>query len=207
MTLRALLAVCLLVLAGCGAGAVSVVAPLEEVQRRAYTQPGPATLTLYTVINNKSGSGAHTGLAISASQRVLWDPAGSFYHPAAPERNDVLFGFTPNIEKVYIDYHARETFRIVEQTVTVPREVAELALRLAQDHGAAGSATCSLTTTAILRQLPGFEGFPSSYFPVKTMENFAARTGVAGRTITDDDADDNHGVLFEVTRPTGPATP
>ena len=203
MIVRLLAALAFLVLAGCTA--VSVVAPLEEVQRRAYAHPGPSSLTLYTVINNRSGSGAHTALMINASQRVLWDPAGSFYHPYAPERNDVLFGFTPNIELVYIDYHARETFRIVEQTVTVPREVAELALKLAQEQGAASQATCSITTANILRQLPGFEGFPVSYYPVQTMEAFAARTGVQGRTITDDDADDNHGVLIRVTRPEGPA--
>nr|WP_226782209.1 hypothetical protein [Oceaniglobus trochenteri] len=203
--MRALLALALLALAGCGAGAVSVVAPMEEVQRRAYVHPGPKSLTLYTVINNRSGSGAHTALMVNASQRVLWDPSGSFYHPAAPERNDVLFGFTPTIQAVYVDYHARETFRIVEQTVEVAPEVAELALKLVQEQGAAGSATCSITTTGILAKLPGFEGFPVSYFPVKTMENFAERTGVQRRTITDDDADDNHGVLFRVTRPQGPA--
>lgn len=189
----------LLALVACGAQ--SVVVPMEEVQRRAYHHPGPSTLTLYTVINNRSGSGAHTALLINASQRVLWDPAGSFHHPYAPERNDVLFGITPTIQAVYIDYHARETFRIVEQTVTVTPEVAEKALQLALAQGAASQATCALTTSNILRQLPGFEGFPSSYFPVKTMKNFAARTGVQGRTITDDDADDNHGVLFVNTRP------
>lgn len=200
---RLFLVLALLALVGCGS--VSVVAPLEEVQRRAYAHPGPSSLTLYTVINNRSGAGAHTALMISASQRVLWDPAGSFRHPAAPERNDVLFGFTPNIELVYIDFHARETFRIVEQKVTVPREVAELALKLAQERGPAAQATCSITTSGILSRLPGFEGFPLSYFPVATMKAFAARTGVEGRTITDDDADDNHGVLFQATRPLGQA--
>jgi len=203
--LRVIAALAFRALAGCAA--VSVVAPLEEVQRRAYSHPGPSSLTLYTVINNRSGSGAHTALMISGSQRVLWDPAGSFRHPHVPERNDVLYGFTPKIELVYIDYHARETFRIVEQKVTVPFEVAELALKLAQEQGAASRSTCSLTTSGILRQLPGFEGFPVSYFPVKTMEAFAARTGVKGRTITDDDADDNHGVLFVDTRPKVSAAP
>jgi hypothetical protein len=200
--LRLMAALALLVLGACAEPAV--LAPMEEVQRRAYSHPGPSSLTLYTVINNRSGSGAHTALMINASQRVLWDPAGSFYHPHAPERNDVLYGFTPNIELVYIDYHARETFRIVEQQVTVAPEVAELALRLAQEQGPAARSTCSVTTAGILRQLPGFEGFPVSYFPVATMEAFAARTGVKGRTITDDDADDNHGVLIRVTRPKGP---
>lgn len=205
MFTRALAGLAMLALTGCGMGAVSVMAPPEEVQRAAYVHPGPASLTLYTVINNRSGAGAHTALVVNASQRVLWDPSGSFYHPGAPERNDVLFGFTPNIQAVYIDYHARETFRIVEQTAEVPAEVAEQALRLVQEQGAAGQATCTVTTSGILRQLPGFEGFPVTYFPTRAMEAFAARTGVTGRTITDDDADDNHGVLIRVTRPDAPA--
>ncbi|TYB87121.1 hypothetical protein [Oceaniovalibus sp. ACAM 378] len=204
MIFRALALLAMTGLAGCGVGAVSEVAPMEEVQRRAYVHPGPSSLTLYTVINNRSGSGAHTALMISGSQRVLWDPAGSFRHPWAPERNDVLYGFNPNIQAVYEDYHARETFRIVRQSVTVSPEVAEKALRLAQEQGAAGQATCSITTTGILAQLQGFEGFPRSYFPVATMKAFAARTGDAGVTITDEDADDNHGVTFKVTRPPAP---
>lgn len=203
MIFRLCAAALLLVLAGCGAA--SVVAPMEEVQRRAYAHPGPSSLTLYTVINNRSEAGAHTALLINGSQRVLWDPAGSFYHPHAPERNDVLFGITPNVQAVYVDYHARVTFRIVEQTVEVPLAVADQAMRLAMAQGPAGQATCSVTTANILRQLPGFESFPVSYFPVKTMENFAARTGSNGRTIRDDDADDNHGVLIRRTRPLGPA--
>lgn len=203
MIVRLFATLALIALAGCTA--VSVVAPMEEVQRRAYAHPGPTSLTLYTVINNRSGAGAHTALMVSGSQRVLWDPAGSFYHPYAPERNDVLFGFTPNVQAVYIDYHARETFRIVEQTIEVPADVAERALLLVQEQGAASQATCSITTTNILRKLPGFEGFPASYYPVKTMQAFEKRTGVTGRTITDHDADDNHGVLIRVTRPKAPA--
>ncbi|WP_245866897.1 hypothetical protein [Oceaniglobus roseus] len=194
---RAFAALCLVALAACGKPVV--LAPLAEVQARAYHHPGPPALTLYTVINNRSGSGAHTALMVSGSQRVLWDPAGSFKVPFVPERNDVLFGMTEQARKIYIDYHARETFRIVEQTVEVSPETAELALKLVQEQGNAGDATCSLTTSRILSKLPGFEGFPVSWFPVKTMEAFAARTGVQGRTITDDDADENHGVLIRAT--------
>lgn len=202
MMFRLLAAGLLFALAGCTA--VSVTAPAEEVQRRAYAHPGPSTLTLYTVINNRSDAGAHTGLLISGAQRVLWDPAGTFYHPHAPERDDVLYGFTPNIEAVYEDYHARETFRIVRQTMVVPREVADRAIRLAEAQGAAGNATCGITTSQILAGLPGFEDFPKSWYPRRIQEAFAAKSGDPGRVIRDDDADDNHGVLIRVTRPAGP---
>ncbi|KKM27753.1 hypothetical protein LCGC14_1571550 [marine sediment metagenome] len=187
-----------------GCTAVSVIAPEADVQRFAYSHPGPSTLTLYTVINNRSGAGAHTGLLINGSQRILWDPAGSFYHPQAPERNDVLFGFTPAVKLVYEDYHARETFRIVEQTVEVSPEVAEQAMRLALDSGAASRMTCSISTTAILRQLPGFEAIGSNWYPKATMAAFGKLPGVTERVITDSDADANHGVLIRATRQAGP---
>ncbi len=45
----------------------------------AYREPGPATLTLYTMVNNRTGKGGHSSLMINASQRVIFDPAGSFY--------------------------------------------------------------------------------------------------------------------------------
>lgn len=192
----------LLALGGC---AEPVLAPLEEVQRRAYVSEGPAELTLYTVINNRSENGAHTALLIDGSQRVIWDPAGSFYHPHAPERNDLLYGFSPQIQAVYEDYHARETFRIVKQSVRVSPEVAEMALRLAQEQGPASDATCSLTTSGILRKLPGFESMPSSWYPKSTMAAFARLTGDQGVTIRDNDADSNHGVLIRATRQAGPA--
>ncbi|WP_099826010.1 hypothetical protein [Oceaniglobus indicus] len=197
VVLRAFAALCLVVLAACGKPAV--LDPIEEVQARAYRHPGPASLTLYTVINNTSGAGAHTALLVSGSQRALWDPAGSFKHPRVPERNDVLFGITEDVRKVYIDYHARESHRIVEQEVTVSPEVAERALQLIQAQGNAGDATCSLTTSRILSQLPGFEGFPVSWYPNKTREAFAQRTGVQGRTITDDDVDQNHSGVIRAT--------
>lgn len=191
---RAILAlIALLSLSACG---VTVMAPAEEVARRAYVHDGPPRLTLYTVINNRTDGGAHTALLINGSQRVLWDPAGSFKHPHAPEQADVLFGITPNVKLVYEDYHARETYRIVEQHIDVTPEVAERALQLARAQGAAGRSTCSITTSRILSRLPGFESFPTSFFPKSTMRAFAALPGVVTRTITDDDANDNHGVLI-----------
>ena len=186
----------LLLLAACGGPAEPVWAPDAEVQRRAHVYNGPPSLTLYTVLSSKNGSGAHTGLVVNGSQRVIFDPAGSFRHPHAPERNDVHFGFTDTIEKVYIDYHARETFDVVRQEIPVPPEVAEMALREVQSYGAVPKAQCALAVSRILARLPGFEGFGTSFFPKAAMQRFAARGAGAGRTITDDDADDNHGVLF-----------
>jgi len=124
-------------LAGCG-GAVlreEAVASQAEVDRVAYREDGPKYLTLLTMKNTGSGNGAHSGLIINASQRVLWDPAGTFGHPSIPERNDVHFGISPRIEQYYISYHSRITYYTVLQKVEVSPQVAEQALRLAITNG------------------------------------------------------------------------
>lgn len=176
-------------LAACGAE--SVWAPEEEIRAKAYSDNGPATLTLITVINNRSGAGAHSGLLINGSQRVIWDPAGTWWNPKAPERNDLHYGMTDRMVDVYIDYHTRETYRTVLQEIQVSPEVAELAIKEAAAYGAVPKAYCSLSTTTILSRLPGFESMKTTFFPVKVMEAFAKLPGVKTRTVYDDDPDDN----------------
>jgi len=176
-------------LAACGAEPVW--APEEEIRAKAYSDNGPATLTLITVINNRSGAGGHTGLLINGSQRVIWDPAGTWWSPNAPERNDLHYGMTDRMVDVYIDYHTRETYRTVLQEIQVSPEVAELAIKEAAAYGAAPKAYCSLSTTTILNRLPGFENMKTTFFPVKVMEAFAKLPGVKTRTVYDDDPDDN----------------
>lgn len=193
--LRAVLALlALLTLAACGAEPKW--APEEQVQAARYVHDGPPAITLFTVINNRSGSGAHSGLMINASERIMFDPAGTWNHPRIPERNDVHFGITPRIVNFYIDYHARETFRVVEQTVVVTPGVAELVAQRAKAYGAVPKAMCASSISSILKDVPGFESIGSTMFPNRLMDDFAKIPGVTGRTIYDEDADKNHGVLL-----------
>jgi hypothetical protein len=180
--------------AGCGAD--SVWAPADQVARAAYVHDGPPAITLFTVINNRSNAGAHSGLLINGSQRVMFDPAGTWHHPTLPERNDVHFGMTPKMVSFYVDYHARETFRVVEQTVIVTPEQAELVMQRAMAYGAVPKAQCTKSVSAILRGVPGFESLPGTWYPEKLMTAFARLPGVTERTFTDTDADSNHGVLL-----------
>ena len=195
--LRAAAALLLLVglLGGCVGPAEPKWASDEEVARAAWVDDGPPSLTLITVINNRTGSGAHTGLLINASQRVLFDPAGTWYHPQLPERNDVHFGISPPIFDFYIDYHTRITYRTVTQTIVVSPEVAELAMRKVLAHGAVPKAQCSISTSAILRSLPGFEQIPRTWFPKQLMRAFGKLPGVKEKVYTDTDPDDNSGVI------------
>ena len=177
-------------------GATSVYAPQGAVDAARYVAEPPTSITLYTVINNRSGAGAHSGLLINASQQVMFDPAGSFKHPRVPERNDVHYGITPRIVNFYIDYHARETFRVIEQTVVVSPGVAELIKQRAEAYGAVPQAQCSNSISAILNGVPGFESLGSTWYPKKLSDAFGKLPGVKSRTITDDSADKNHGVLL-----------
>ncbi len=183
-------------LSGCGGPAEPVWAPDAEVQRRAYSHDGPTSVTLFTVVSTESGAGRHSGLLINGDERILFDPAGTFRHPKAPERNDVHHGFDDRILDVYIDYHARETFDVHIQELEVSPEVARDLARAVQTYGAVPKAQCSLSITRVLSRTPGFEMIPVTYGPNRAMRAFAEIPGVSKRVISDDDAHDNHGVLI-----------
>lgn len=112
-------------------GAEPIWAPEEGLGASRYTHLGPTSVTLYTVLSTRNGSGSQAGLLTNGSQRAMFDPAGSWRHPRLPERNDVHFGVAPKMVGFYIDYHARETFNVVEQAVEVSPEVATLIMQRA----------------------------------------------------------------------------
>lgn len=184
----------LLLVAGCGT-AEPVWAPESEVQRAIHVHDGPASVALLTVINNRTGEGAHSALLINGSQRIIWDPAGTWWNPAAPERNDVHYGITPRMEEIYIDYHARETFRVVIQETELSRDVADRLISAVQAHGAAPKATCAASTSRILAGIPGFQTIERTWFPVKLMEQFDTLPGISKSVVYDDDDDDNQPLL------------
>jgi hypothetical protein len=171
-------------------------ASLEEVSRAAYTHDGPPRLTLYTMLSNDTGSGAHTSLLINGSQRVAFDPAGSFRHPQIVSRDDTVYGMTPYLVDQYTRFHARETYHVVVQELDVSPEVAEQALRLAVNHPAVQQSYCAHSTSALISQLPGFEDAPRSFFPKQLMAYFEDRGASFSRLYEYDD-DDKSKVLRE----------
>ncbi len=193
----ALIALCLVLLAACGGPAEPVWAPDSEIRKFSHAPGGPPEVVLYTVVSKASGSGAHTGLLINGRERVIFDPAGSFKLPFAPERNDVIHGVTDRVQAVYIDYHARETYDVIEQRLPVSSAQAERIARLAKGYGAVPKAQCALSITRILSQVPGFESIPVGYFPNRLSSAFGDLPGVTERRISDDDADKNHNVLIK----------
>lgn len=187
--------VAVLGLASCGADPTW--APDSEVEAVRFSPEGePTYITLYTVINNRSGSGAHSAILVNASERVIFDPAGTWYHPKLPIRNDVHFGMTDKAVAFFVDYHARSTYDVWEQKILVSPEVAEHVLKLVKEYGAVPKAMCTNATSSILRATPGFESLPSTWYPKKLGEAFGKLPGVTTKIITDDTDETNHGILL-----------
>lgn len=190
-----LLLVFLAMLGACGAAVDAPYAPEEVVRAKAYKHAGPPSITVVTVVSNRSGSGAHSALVINGSQRVIFDPAGSFFHETVPERNDVLFGISPAVLQAYRGAHARLAYHVVSQTIEVSPDQAEAALRLAQEYGAVPQAFCTQATTSVLSQVPGFEDISPSFFPSNLMRQIEARgDATTDKYFENDDGDILDGV-------------
>lgn len=158
--------------------------------RYRYVSKDPPSLTLVTSISNRSNAGAHSALIINGPERVVFNPAGSWRHPQAPEQGDFHTGFSPAMEKWFFDYHARSTFRIRAQTIEVPFDVAAQALEAARAYGSVPPAQCTRAITRIISDLPGFENFRVTWFPLKASSEFADLPGVTTVMYTDDSPDD-----------------
>lgn len=165
-------------------------ASAERVAASVYVPAGPPKLTLFTVVNNSSGSGGHTGLLVSASEQVIFDPAGSFTHADIAKRGDVLYGVSPGWVAAYKSAHARSTYHVVSQEIEVTPQQAELALQLVRNNGAVPAAYCANSTASILRQIPGFESIQVTFYPVKLMEQVAQLPGVVTNKYYENDEGD-----------------
>ncbi|AXT36073.1 hypothetical protein D1820_14445 [Phaeobacter sp. LSS9] len=160
------------------------------LERVAYRHNGPPALTLYTMINNRTGKGAHTSLMVNASERVIFDPAGSFYADVVPERDDVLFGITPGVEKAYRGSHARSTHHVVVQRLEVTPEQAQRAYQLVRSNGRVPGAFCANATASILKHVPGFESLNVTFYPGNLSEQFGALPGVTTERYRENDSAD-----------------
>jgi len=182
-------------LAACGAPVNDFEATPDVVTRTAYRHDGPPRLTLFTMVSNSSGSGAHSSLMVSASQRVIFDPAGTVRISSIPEQGDVLFGITPYIADFYTRAHARKTYHVVVQELDVSAGVAELALQRVLANGSVAKAHCTKSTSAIMRSLPGFDGISQTWYPNKLAEQFGKMPGVKTQRLYEYDEDDKSKAL------------
>lgn len=155
-----------------------------------YQSDAPPSITLYTMVNNRTGKGGHSALLINASESIIFDPAGSFFADIVPERNDVLFGISPRIEQAYRSAHARSTFHVVRQKIPVTAAQAETAYRLALANGAVPGAFCANATSGILQQVPGFDDIRQTFYPEKLQAQIAQLPGIVTDTYYEGDSAD-----------------
>ncbi|WBU56765.1 hypothetical protein [Paracoccus sediminicola] len=201
MLRRILIALALpLFLAACGAD--NKFASDEAVRAVQYRSTEQPSISLMTVIGLNRGEGGHSALLINGSQQIIFDPAGSFEHPRAPERYDVLYGITPEMRNVYIDYHARdlpgERYYVALDTVPVTREVADAAIRAAENNGAVNKAFCAVGVSNVLGSVPGFQGAPGGFSPIRLREWFRTLPRVQSTEFRDNDPRLVHGDLLRM---------
>jgi hypothetical protein len=189
-------ALALALLSACGAD--HVYAPDEEVSRAVYVDPtDPPYVTLFTVINNQNDSGAHSGLLINGSQRVLFDPAGTWFSPASPERNDLHYGISDPVLRFYIDYHARVSYRVLEQTLPISQATADALIAAAAAYGSVNKAECAKSISQILDRIPAFSStIHGTWFPKQLSKEFGRLPGVSEVVVFDNDSNDHKTMLL-----------
>ncbi len=149
-----------------------------EIEAARYQHGGTPELMLVTIVHNDTGRGDHSALFINGSERVVFDPAGSWTLDTIPIRNDVHFGMTPIAGASYFASHVRDTHHAVVQRLEVAADVAEQAIALALQTGPVPPARCAAATSSVLRQLPPTQGLRGSMFPHSLMREFAEFPGV-----------------------------
>jgi len=161
-----------------------------DVARARYVDPNPAYITLFTSFNTRSSEGVHSGLLINTgSERVLYDPAGSWELSLAPERADLHYGMTPSVLASYADFQGTAPFELMQQTLFVTPERAEQIKQAAIAHGSANKAACTNAMTQVLRTFPEFSSLPRTLFPKKLAKAFGQLPGVQSRVVNSTDGD------------------
>ncbi|TMV80903.1 hypothetical protein FGG78_25195 [Thioclava sp. BHET1] len=189
-------------LAACGSN--RPVATQDAVTQAAYHDPSdPPSLTVMTTIRNTTGSGAHSSLLINASQRVIFDPAGSFQSPEVPQRGDVLYGITPRRLEAYIRFQSTEGFHVVAERIPVSPEVAQMALNEAIHNGSASQGLCADNVSTLLKKLPGMP-VRTALFPKQVMRE-VSKMPDAVRTVYYDGVPRSDASESRVARATGGA--
>ena len=185
---------------GCATKEISW-APSDKVLLAKYKNNEPSSVTLLTMINNHTGVGGHSALLINATERLLFDPAGTFVHPQIPERHDVLFGINDAAFERYVDYHARPSIHVVIQKLEVDLKLAEDISKEVQTYGPVQNMMCSFAISEILSKHNRFKDLPKTLFPKNTMENFAKLDATETTIIYDYIEDDKSNIFLEKQSP------
>jgi len=176
--------------AGCASN--SGTALPEEISAAEASVPAPASVSLITMVNAKSGGGEHSALLINGSQQIIYDPAGTFRHSQLPRRDDVVYGITPRFASYYNSYHARFGYYVKVQTLEISRAQADAMIAAAQARGHVPKLFCATAISDVLNDFPQFADIPVTFFPGAIMKRVALIEAVDTTIIREDDIGQNY---------------
>lgn len=185
MVFRVFGLVCILVaLAGC---AREVSSSASDIARASHTSDERPYIALVSMVDRRDERAAHTAMIINASQRIIYDPAGTFQHPSMPERGDVHYGATDRMVDYYERYHARFSHYVHTQKIYVTPELAERVLRRTEAQGPSPKMFCTINTAQILKDMPEFSYIKVGFFPENLRRQIAKYPGVVDTYVVEED--------------------
>ncbi|MEM9791321.1 MAG: hypothetical protein AAF848_00155 [Pseudomonadota bacterium] len=166
-----------LLLAAC---AVEEGATAVEIASKRYVSVENPYIEIVSMVERRSERAAHTAMIINASQRVIYDPAGTFQHEDLVERGDIHYGANDRMVSYYERYHARFSHYVHVQRIVVSAEVAERVLKRAQAQGPSPKMFCAVHAASVLNDSLG-TSFARSFFPEDLRRSVARMPGVIDR--------------------------
>jgi hypothetical protein len=163
----------------------------EQVTAARYVGTEPPSVTLLSMVNDRNDRAAHSALLINGSERVIYDPAGTFQHPDLPRRGDIHYGISPRYLDYYERYHARFDYYVHAQTVPVSRATADQILANAQAKGKTPKMLCAEAITSAIRPVEPFTHVGITLFPEGVRKDFARIPGVQDSYVREDDVGKN----------------
>ncbi len=148
----------------------------------------PPSTTL-VLAEHKGGSGAvHAALIVTGSERLIYDPSGSFTHPDTRRYGDVVYGASDDIVELFALHNADKNHDAVMRTIALQPEEAETMLDAARTHGGAMPGFCAKSVASVLRSVPRFASMRDTFWPSNVQQDFESIAPVAIRSVTDTDS-------------------
>lgn len=162
-----------------------------EVRAAFYRHPAPPSIALLSMCRTSDDVSEHSGILVNASQRVLYDPAGNYWVPGRARQRDIHYGMTDYFVEQYERFHSRLGFYVRRQTVEVPMEVAELAIKRSEERGETYFTQCAVSASWVLRDLPGFAHIRLTIDPHILLRDFSRTPGIVEKVTREEDTGKN----------------
>lgn len=187
------------VLAGCISA--SDLPPTDQIARQAHVTGDAPSVTLVTMLSEKTGRGEHSALLIDGSERVLYDPAGSFSLPRySHEHRDIHYGVSDQVMEIYNFYHARNTHFVEMLKLNISREMADLLIARANEIGPQPKMFCAQAVSRVLKPVGPFGDIPITFWPGPIHDAFERIPGVVKTELHDGDVGQNFIVVPKGTK-------